>query len=58
MKSINNVMIKPELTEKAKKIYQAACGLEDMAGKFGGSLLQIQEAFYLGKLFFEKRLNL
>jgi len=35
MKSKNNVMIKPELSEKVKKIYQAACSLEDMDGKLG-----------------------
>ena len=28
----------PELTEKAKKIYEAACCLEDMEGKFGQGL--------------------
>jgi len=38
MKSINSVRIKPELTEKAKKIYEAACCLEDMEGKFGQGL--------------------
>lgn len=38
MKSIKNVRFKPELTEKAKKIYQAACSLEDMDGKFGKGL--------------------
>ena len=38
MKSINSVRIKPKLTEKAKKIYEAACCLEDMEGKFGQGL--------------------
>ncbi|MHA2038778.1 MAG: alkylmercury lyase family protein [Promethearchaeota archaeon] len=31
---------------------------EEKVGKKKGYLLQIQEAFYLGKLFFEKRLNI
>ena len=38
MKSLKNARIKPEFTERAKKIYQAACQLEDMDGKFGKGL--------------------
>lgn len=38
MNLTKSVMIKPELTDKAKKIYEATCCLENMEGKFGQGL--------------------